>query len=202
MNIEDAFGVPIGVHELTTLDCESAIKHVEGLTLEELPDDATYGAYTETVQLLEDNFFKELKAEVREATLSYSHGIGHRVEDINITTSWANITEDNKSIAKHVHANSYTSGVIYLNQGSDINFHNVINMKDMFTLTPLIEFDANNRYTWESIAVAPQPKMLIVFPSGLHHSVSNSPTRRHSIAYNTMPLGPVGGGFSKIITRT
>lgn len=191
MNVEDIFGIPVGIFTLTSLNCTKVIDYIENQNL--IGSGEVEGEYTSNQQILEDSIFKETKEEIREATLRYSReAVGHSILDLDFSTSWANITDDNKHIRRHSHANSYISGCFYLNQGSNINLHNPIKKKDMYTLTPTTEFNANNKYTWDFISITPEPNMLIIFPSGLAHSVDPSPTRRHSVAFNTMPLGLVG----------
>ena len=192
MNIADVFGVPVGIHILTTLNCEETIKYIEKQDI--INKDNPEGEYSDNQQLLEDDFFKEVKQEVRETTLKFAQeAAGHSVQDLGISTSWANITDDNKHIRKHAHSNSYISGCFYLNQGSNINLHNPFETNDLYMLAPGVKFDANNRFTWDFTSFTPQPNMLLIFPSRLAHSVDASPTRRYSIAYNTMPLGLIGG---------
>jgi len=200
MNIEDVFGLPVGVSTLTTLDCEKVISYLDNQSMVGM--DGPEGEYTLNQQLLEEDIFKETKQEVQELTLEYAREVlCHDVKNIAITTSWANLTHSDDFIRPHKHSNSYLSGCFYLNHGSNINFYNPIDKQDLYMLCPVVNFEPHNKYTWGTAAVTPQANMLIMFPSGLAHGVDPSPTRRHSIAYNTMPLGPVGGETNTLNIR-
>ena len=191
MILEDIFGLPVGVATLTTLDCQKGIDYLDRLSM--IGKEGPEGEYTQDQQILEEDIFKEVKQEVIELTLQYSQQVlGHKVQGITIATSWANYTHSNEYIRPHTHPNSYISGCFYLNQGSNIAFHNPVPRKDMYMVSPSVNFNPNNKYTWATHSLTPRPNMLAIFPSGLTHSVDNSPTKRYSVAYNTMPTGLIG----------
>ena len=61
MNIEDVFGLPVGVSTLTTLDCEKVISYLDNQSMVGM--DGPEGEYTLNQQLLEEDIFKETKQE-------------------------------------------------------------------------------------------------------------------------------------------
>ena len=59
---------------------------------------------------------------------------------------------------------------------------------------PAIQEGADNYRSQQSLVIPPKPGRMILFPSGLHHSVqpSQDDARRYSIAFNTLPVGRIG----------
>ena len=191
MDIQDMFGLPVAIHRMETLDCDNMMKFLDKENL--VGSHGVEGEYTSNQQILEYDIFKEVREEVITATKTFAtEAVGHVIEDILLATSWANISQDNRHVRPHSHCNSYLSGVFYLNTGANINMFNPMKRTDMYMVNPAIAFQPENRFTWQSIAITPEPSMLLIFPSGLTHSVDPAPTRRYSIAYNTVPKGVVG----------
>lgn len=191
MNIVELFGIPIGYHKLTTLNSEEAFEYVQKQEFK-ISDDTGHQA-TKNERLLQDDYFKEVKEEVKEATFRYAKDThGHKIDNVGITGSWANITENQGEIEAHTHSNSYISGVFYLTNGSTINFYNPKPTIELFMVRPGVEFNPENRYTWSTNTITPEPNLMLIFPSMMPHSVTPSLERRCSIAYNTMPTGTFG----------
>ena len=100
--------------------------------------------------------------------------------------AWANVNERGNGNAPHIHPGSPWSGVYYvateMNVGGQIVFTDP-RTEALMSEHPLNPFNATN-----AITIAPQPGMMIVFPSFIYHSVleyqGNSP--RISIAFNLM----------------
>jgi uncharacterized protein (TIGR02466 family) len=191
MDIQDMFGLPVAIHKMETLDCPKMIEFLDKQTL--TGKEGIEGEYTLNQQILEYNIFKEAKEEITRVTRLFAQeAVGHLIEDILIATSWANISEDNRHVRPHSHCNSYLSGVFYLTDGANLNMFNPFKRTDMYMVNPAIAFQPENKFTWQSISITPEPGMLVMFPSGLTHSVDPAPTRRYSIAYNTVPKGVIG----------
>lgn len=185
------FGLPVGIHRMETLDCPKMIEFLDKQTL--TGKEGIEGEYTLNQQILEYNIFKEAKEEITRVTKLFAQeAVGHLIEDILIATSWANISEDNRHVRPHSHCNSYLSGVFYLTDGANLNMFNPFKRTDMYMVNPAVAFQPENKFTWQSISITPEPGMLVMFPSGLTHSVDPAPTRRYSIAYNTVPKGVIG----------
>ena len=197
MDVQDIFGLPVARYKMETLDCTTMMDYLDKQTL--LGKASAEGEYTEDQHILEHDIFKEVKQEVLHATKTFAQdAVGHLIDDVLVASSWANISEDNRQVRPHLHFNSYISGVFYLSSGSNINMFNPFKRTQMYMFNPLIAFNAENKFTWQSIALTPEPNMLLLFPSGLTHSVDPAPTRRYSIAYNTIPKGVVGTHSSTV----
>jgi uncharacterized protein (TIGR02466 family) len=145
--------------------------------------------------------FQELKSLIlQEATLLFDN-LGVIRTGEKMTCMWANISKAKNRHAVHMHANSYYSGVIYLNTPSNPGN---IGFKDP---RPGAEVFAPN-YTEESIykhrtrEVQPEKGRLIFFPSWLHHGTArgtfDDSEDRISLSFNLVPEGPMTGYSRKL----
>lgn len=112
-------------------------------------------------------------------------------DDFKISAMWANISDDNNRHALHTHANSYLSGVLYLNapQPSPGN----IGFKDPRYANDVISFEYEQGSIFGARTVEVQPKTgrLIIFPSWLMHGTKPgtfSNKKRISLSFNVMPI--------------
>lgn len=194
MDVVDIFPVAIAVTELESLTPDlvhEAIELIEhGSKTEDIPTD---GEYTNEQQLLDNTLFTRVREEIISNCLEFSRAYSHQVEGIRICNSWGNIVGTGQSIRFHKHINSYISGSFYLTEGSPFIFHNFAG-EDLFSVSPAIIAEEENYRAEQSFVINPKPARLILFPSGLHHSVHNSQEleKRYSIAFNTMPVGKIG----------
>lgn len=111
--------------------------------------------------------------------------------NLRITQSWINYTKKDQFHHKHTHANSFISGVFYVNANKDtdrIHFHN--EEHKAFDILARELTILNSRSWWYPVETGD----LILFPSSLWHSVEvvNTDTTRASLAFNTFPVGYVG----------
>lgn len=110
---------------------------------------------------------------------------------LRITQSWLNYTKKGEFHHKHLHPNSFISGVFYVNadkQTDKIYFYN--ERYSQITINPA-EFNVvNSKAWWFPVETGD----LILFPSHLVHSVETVDTERvrASLAFNTFPVGYVG----------
>jgi uncharacterized protein (TIGR02466 family) len=145
------------------------------------------------------NIFKDLsylKDEIYINVKNYLNNIMKLKTDFQFTTSWATKTLPNGYSQKHLHSNSFLSGVYY--PIGDKNFSIKFYKKNNFWYVETIE-DNNLNATWYSFKIIDNG-ILILFPSNLKHSVEKNLSKktRYSIAFNTLPLGEIGKSDSKV----
>ena len=145
------------------------------------------------------NIFNELpflKNEIYKQIEHYLQNVMKFKIIFQFTTSWATKTLPNGYSQRHSHSNSFLSGVYYPT-GSEyfnIKFYKKNNFWSIKT------FENNNlNASWYSLTIA-ENSILILFPSHLKHSIEKnlSNETRYSLAFNTLPLGEIGDGDSKI----
>lgn len=193
MDFVDIFPATIAVTELESLTPELIAKAIETIELgSQVSDAASDGAYTREQNLLDKVLFRDVKAEILSRCLEFARAYSHQVDRIHICNSWGNIIGLDQSIRFHRHVNSYISGSFYLTEGSAFTFHNFLG-ENLFSMMPATTGEENYR-SQQAFVIRPKPGRMILFPSGLHHSVlvSGETTKRYSIAFNTIPLGRVG----------
>tara|TARA_R110000803_G_scaffold56067_1_gene113211 strand:+ start:140 stop:709 length:570 start_codon:yes stop_codon:yes gene_type:complete len=139
--------------------------------------------------LLSKDIFKKLKLKILKEGRNYLNELGHTFQDIQFSCSWATIVDKDNKLPLHYHANSYFSGVFYLNKGEDISFTDPI-----FDL-----WHYSNNPNPNIFKITPKPGLLIFFPSFLKHEVATSKEdNRLSIAFNIIPKGKFGWHASSI----
>lgn len=195
LHVVDLFPKAIGVAQLETVTPELIEKAIEII---ELGHNVTMtgqvsSSYTKEQQILEKVVFREVKEEILQLCREFSKAHSHVVEDIGICNSWGNTVSAGQNIHYHRHSNSYISGSFYLTEGSPFNLLNQ-DFPIQFGFLPEIEEGADNYRSFSSFNIDPKPGRLVLFPSSLQHCVltSESPEKRYSIAFNTIPLGEFG----------
>jgi len=145
------------------------------------------------------NIFEDigyLKDEIYNNIKNYVNNIMKLKTDVQFTTSWATKTSTNGYSQKHNHSNSFLSGVYY--PIGDKNFNIKFYKKNSFWNFKTFEVNNLNADGY-GINVA-ENGILLLFQSDLEHSIERnlSDKIRYSIAFNTLPLGEIGSGDSKI----
>lgn len=147
-----------------------------------------------------DNW-KTLKDQIENGFLSFKDNIlSLKTTNFKMTTSWMTKTPPNCGSQKHLHKNSYYSGVLYLTEHFDqspIMFFNPNESKNSILTNPPDEFNSLNSQTW---SINPEKNKVILFPSYLEHlvRVNLSPNDRYSIAFNFFPFGKIGTNDAQI----
>lgn len=98
----------------------------------------------------------------------------------------------------HIHANSYFSGVMYLeNNISSIEFKSPLGANRYS-----FDEEENTPYNTTGFLVNPEKNMLLFFPSHIEHKVNTNLTNniRYSIAFNIIPSGSYGYGTSSVFS--
>lgn len=141
-------------------------------------------------QVLNDPSLSKLKVLILKQSKEYLKSLGFVFEDVKIINSWGTKLNFNGKSSKHIHSNSFISGVYYLEDSSNITFHDPLADKWMFSLKKTLIQDINRSPT---LSYTPQPNSLILFPSYLHHEIEiNEKNNRMSIAFNIIPTGELG----------
>lgn len=133
-----------------------------------------------TLDLNQNEKFRELNCWVTLQVEEYAKTIGYPNTKVKCGESWFNYYEKNDYQEKHEHYGFDISAVYYLscplNSGS-IRFysHEPQGVKENFI--------SKNPYTWRSFIINPQPGQLLVFKSNLTHGVAQSKTEKPKISF-------------------
>jgi len=142
------------------------------------------------------NDISYLKDEIYNNVKNYLNNIMKLKIDFQFTTSWVTKTFPNGYSQEHIHQNSFLSGVYYPagNKNFNIKFYKDVSFWSIQTIE---DNDLNS--DWYNINIT-ENNALVLFPSNLRHSIEKnlSDKIRYSIAFNTLPLGEIGAGDSKI----
>lgn len=142
-----------------------------------------------------------LKDQIECGFLSFKDNVLNlRTTHFKMTTSWMTKTPPNCGSQKHMHKNSYYSGVLYLTEHFDqspIMFFNPNESRNSILTNPAEEYNGLNAKTW---TIHPEKNKVIFFPSYLEHLVREnlSSDDRYSIAFNFFPFGKIGENDSQI----
>jgi uncharacterized protein (TIGR02466 family) len=124
----------------------------------------------------------------------YVNFMQYEHDDIVIHEMWANVYRREEDLHMHNHPNAFISGVLYLTDGSEIEFYDP--KTDLRSVIMPAQF--NNFYNAFNLKIKPTKGKLILFPSWLKHSVSPQPAGwRASIAFNIMLEGKIGSRIDK-----
>jgi uncharacterized protein (TIGR02466 family) len=201
MELVDLFPRTIAVAELQSLTPDLIARAIELIDIAssgEVPGD---GAFTHDQQVLDRAMFREVKQEILGLCREFAKAYSHIVDDIHICNSWGNVIGHGESIRYHKHSNAYISGSFYLSEGSGFNITDR-DRGELFGFSPRLQPGDNYR-AMESFTIPPKPRRIILFPSGMMHSVlpSRSPAKRYSIAFNAIPVGKIGSPTSLMEIR-
>ena len=202
MQMIPVFGAWVGIAKIESLDIDAALAYVQTLD-EKDAYGGDNGAVTVTQRLLDAPVFKGVKEEIEQLSTEYVNLQGHLVDEVKIASSWGNTLRRDEPIHVHMHPNSYISGVFYLTEGSPLHFHNSLVTEELFTFRPVVQWDENNQYTWQVVHLEVKPGWMFLFPSKLkHHVEHNENDFRYSIAFNTLPVGPIGDNTKQMTIKT
>ena len=190
MGFVDLFPTVIYIENLKNLfsfNFDLWVKHIKNLPQ---GDTSKEGHVTNSGQILNDDIFKSLKKYIINIGENYCKEIGHKIESLQISNSWANFNPNDTFIHEHNHSNSYLSGVFHLTDSSDIVFINP--HKSLWHFIAENNGDKNNYRSWDTYPFTSKKGQLILFPSHLKHFVDSSYNDRLSIAFNLIPKGDFG----------
>jgi uncharacterized protein (TIGR02466 family) len=186
----------IGLNKLE-VDHNKILKYLQTIEFEKTASSIgkkADGYVSKSFNVLEDISY--LKDEIYNNVKNYLNNIMKLKMNFQITSSWATKTLPDGYSHKHLHQNSYLSGVYYPvgDEKFSIKFYKKVNFWGIESI------EANNlNAEWYCINIH-ENSALILFPSYLKHSIEKnlSNKTRYSIAFNTLPFGEIGSGDSKI----
>jgi uncharacterized protein (TIGR02466 family) len=186
--IKNLFPTPVYVGQ-TEVDIPN-LSNIEFVTM-----DSNNGLISKNRQILDDDLFLNLKEEIHNHIKTFQTDVLN-IQDAEfyITTSWINQHNLGHFSHPHFHANSVFSGVVYLqvdNNSGNFIFHrykNNINENLEFRYSQKNEY---NSLTW---GFTPCKNDVIIFPSHLVHSVTESFSSniRYTLAFNVFVRGKLG----------
>jgi uncharacterized protein (TIGR02466 family) len=144
-------------------------------------------------KILDDKCMKSLREFIDDSISEYIANTYAPKFDVklHITQSWTNYTKPGQFHHKHSHANSFVSGVFYVN--ADPNKDKIYFFKND---NEQIKLDTENwnMFNSESWWIPVETNKLILFPSSLTHMVETveAEETRISLAFNTFPKGYIG----------
>lgn len=136
------------------------------------------------------NEFQKIQSIILKEIEQVFNDVGLIRETQYISCMWANISKAINRHALHPHANSFFSGVIYLN--TPINPGN-IGFKDPRPAAEVLTFDyiESSIFSQRTIEIEPVKGRMIVFPSWLYHGTKRgffpNDEERISLSFNILP---------------
>lgn len=134
--------------------------------------------------------FQELRIILENEVNLVFDNIGLLRDSCYITCMWANVSKPDNRHALHMHANSFYSGVIYLETyGNPGN----IGFKDPRYGSEMLSFDYTNEsiFKQRTYEITPKKGRLVLFPSWLAHGTKSGNfeyfQNRISLSFNIMP---------------
>ena len=146
--------------------------------------------------ILEDKTLNNLKKDLNKKIIDYFNKIVCTDNSIvpYITQSWLNYTTNKQFHHTHTHANSYVSGVFYINADKKVDkitFYNVDNSLFKLKITKYNIFNSSS--WWYPV----ESGDIILFPSSLKHGVDKKEgtNTRVSLSFNVFLRGTIGYKF-------
>lgn len=147
--------------------------------------------------------FTELYEWFNECILKVKREIGFLCDELKITQSWANRTDQSQAHHPHVHPNSIVSGIYYLNASCSTvfeipsiwkTFYNSESVQSPFQLGQSLNLFLPEDFEAVLHRIDATPGTLLLFPSTLRHGVEDNPYNesRYTLSFNTFPCGDVG----------
>lgn len=193
MDLIDLFPRTIAVADLHSLTPDVIARAIDLIDLDSGGNPVSGdGEFTREQHLLDKALFREIRTEILVLCREFARSYSHIVDDIAICNSWGNVVSRGEAIRYHRHSNAYISGSFYLTGGSPLNIIDR-DRENLFGFSPRLKPGHNPR-ALENFSISPRPGRIVLFPSGMVHSVlpSESPERRYSIAFNAIPTGRIG----------
>jgi len=147
--------------------------------------------------------FQELYAWFDECILQVKREVGYLCDQLKITQSWANRTDQSQAHHPHVHPNSVVSAIYYLNHASPTTFeipsvwrtyYHSETLDRLFQPGESLELFLPQDFESVLHRIDAVPGTLLMFPSNLRHGVEDNPHEeaRYTISFNTFPCGDIG----------
>lgn len=203
MELFPLFSTPIYKAQLRN-DLDTVKKTVS--SLDYFPYSSHNGYCSNNQNILELEVFSDLK-ETIVSHIQYLlfSTLNFKRFDFYFPNSWINLHKPNNFSQRHLHQNSFYSGVLYLNvpegDSGKITFHhpNEIPTYCSSSLSPeVVEYNSFNSKEW---FFSPKENTLLLFPSHLSHSVSTNNTKsdRFCLSFNIFLKGSFGEFTNQLI---
>ena len=175
------------------LDNSEIIEYLKKLTFEEV-EEHTLTSVSSNYKILDN--LKFLENEIYKNVKYYLNDLFKLKMDFQFKNSWATKTMINGSSEKHIHSNTFLTGVYYPkgNNSFIINFYKEAEFWD------IEKFEVNEFNCSVMTFSIEEDNTLFLFPSNLYHAIgnNNSGETRYSIAFNINPKGFIGEKDNKI----
>lgn len=178
------------------------MNHVPSLKnrLIEKPDQMGSHIISENRYVLDNLEYKNLRNWILERVQEFNNEVQTIDQTALLTQSWINKNSPNEHTHIHVHPNSITSGVFYMDVpdgNAIIRFHRADHGgAGYFVMEPKYFEDDKHDYSYVSrmFTLKVNAGELILFPSWVIHSVPTNPTSfdRWSLAFNSMVENSIG----------
>ena len=141
--------------------------------------------------VLRDAAMNDLKSFIDASVNEYLKTIYAPKYDVSlrVTQSWLNYTQPGQWHHRHVHPNSFVSGVLYIKAVSERDKIYFYKEGYQQIKIPSNDFNLHNSESWWFDVGAGD---LIIFPSSLPHMVARVEEERVSLSFNTFPTGHIG----------
>jgi len=187
-HIKNLFSTPLGVFKLNREVSKTELDY-----LRKLETKRNFGNFVSIDRdILNSKKLASIQAFVESSLQTYFETVYKPKNNVSlrVTQSWANYTMPGQHHHKHMHQNSFLSGVFYaqVKDTDSINFYK--NTYDLIS----IPFKEAGLYNTANSLVNVEDGMLLIFPSSLTHMVNEvqGAHTRISVAFNTFPKGNVG----------
>lgn len=171
-------------------------KHYTSIDFDYTYKETKDNVYRSHINVLSDyEYCKEFTGILQKQIDLYTNEVMQWKNKFIITTSWFTKTEKNAKIEVHRHTNCMISGVYYPEQKGKIAsiVFNSFQPQGSF----VCDVNEWNGFNSDHFKIEPLSDSLILFPSGLYHSVEkNLFNTRYSLAFNCIPIGDIGMGDS------
>ena len=194
---ETMFAVPpLGIFKYPG-DMEAVIDYASQLAYK----DTGFNQQSENSYVLHDEQLKDLKEFCLQSVHQYQLDVLHTDQSLDIQQSWINFCPSGGKHPSHYHANSFLSGVLFLNSAQENNsplcFQSPIAQNNYSIEVHPNKTDLTNLLVPSSIDVysyQSEPKTLLIFSSLINHFVPTNQSHVHriSLAFNTFPTLPFG----------
>lgn len=191
MNIAGLFPVPIGVTNLNREFTVEELHFIKNQERKKLPNNDL----STNTEVFKYNVLRNLHSFCLESVNTFVQEVYKPIHtvDMYITQSWVTYSNQNGSHHKHTHANSFISGILYVN--AEENADNITFFKETPDVLLIEHYDGDdNPFNSDSWTVPVKTGDLIIFPSRLCHGVEpvKSKEERISLPFNTFFKGTLG----------
>lgn len=169
-------------------------KEIQEIAQNEIMEKYGHHHFSVDRYILDSSRYIALKEYMEYCTTRYISEVLQIDGEAKITQSWINSNAPGESAHRHVHPNSFASGVLYLSvfgSNANITFHQPVHNSSNTTYT-LVPKLLTREVASQNVDVSVGD--LIIFPSYFPHSVSKNTTdkTRLSLAFNSLTKDTVG----------